>query len=93
MAGRTWVQLDAAATMLEEAKSAVLAQRMATLGDVPVTHAERTVKASREWEDYIKKMVKAREQANLAKVELEFIRMRAWEENSENATKRAEMRL
>lgn len=93
IAGRKWVELDAAATLLEECKSAVLAQRMATLGDVPVTHAERTVKASREWEDFVTKMVKAREQANLAKVELEFIRMKAWEENSENANKRAEMRL
>lgn len=93
IAGERWVRLDSAATLLEETKSAVLAQRMVMQGDVPVTHAERTVKASPEWGDFVTKMVRAREQANLAKVELEFIRMKAWEENSENANKRAEMRL
>lgn len=93
VAAERWVSLDSAATMLEECKSSVLAQSMVQQGDVPVTHAERTVKASPEWKDFVTKMVKAREAANLAKVHLEFIKMKAWEANSENATKRAEMRM
>ena len=92
-AAETWVQLDAAANLLEECKSSVLAQRMSALGDIPVTHAERIVKASEEWHDYVTKMVKAREAANLAKVKTEFVKMRAMEEQSANANKRAEMRL
>jgi len=92
-AAETWVQLDAAANLLEECKSSVLAQRMSALGDIPVSHAERTVKASDEWHDYVTKMVKAREAANLAKVKTDFIKMRAMEEQSANANKRAEMRL
>jgi hypothetical protein len=93
LAAEDWVSKDTAANLLEECKSAVLAQRMSALGDIPVSHAERKVKASPEWHDYVTKMVKAREAANLAKVRAEFIRMKAMEEQSSNANKRAEMRL
>ena len=51
------------------------------------------VKASDDWEDYIIKTVKAREQASLLKVQLEYIRMKHVEWNSETATRRAEMKL
>jgi len=88
-----WVELDRAATMLEETKSAVLSQKMNALGDIPVSHAERTVKASPEWSDFIKAMVDARTQANLKKVQMEYLRMKFQEWSSENANKRAEMRL
>ncbi len=50
-------------------------------------------KASSAWKDYIEKMVKAREEANLAKVKVEWIRMRFSEQQSEEATARAERRL
>lgn len=93
LAAKAWVELDGAAMLLEETKSAVLAQRMKQLGDMPVAHAEREVKSSPEWGDFIKKMVDARTQANLAKVRLEYTRMKFMEWQSENATKRAEMRL
>ncbi len=43
---KQWVELDEAASLLEETKSAVLAQKMNALGDVPVSHAERAVKSS-----------------------------------------------
>lgn len=79
--------------MLEETKTAVLAQRMAALGDMPVNRAEQIVKASPEWHEWIVGMVNARTVANLAKVKLEWVRMRFQEWQSENATKRAEMRL
>ena len=93
LAARDWVEKDSAANLLEETKSAVLSQMMARLGDVPVSHAERTVKSSEEWMDFITKMVRAREASNLAKVRCEFIRMRFTEWNSHAATKRAEMKL
>ena len=93
LSAKDWVEKDSAANLLEETKSAVLSQMMARLGDIPVSHAERTVKASEEWKDYITKMVKAREAANLAKVRCEYIRMKFHEQNSSEATKRAEMRL
>lgn len=90
---KEWVELDRAASMLEETKSAVLSQRMAALGDIPVSHAERTVKSSDEWQDFIKSMVDARSQANLKKVQMEYLRMKFMEWNSVNATRRAEMKL
>jgi len=90
---KKWIDADAAASMLEECKSAFLAKRMSELGDMPVSRAEMAVKASDEWADYIDKMVKARERAALLKAQLEFIRMKHTEWQSENATRRAEMRL
>lgn len=86
-------ELDCAASLLEESKSAVLAQRMAALGDMPVNRAEMTVKGSREWADYIKSMVEARRAEALARVDCEYIRMLFHEQNSAEATARAEMRL
>lgn len=88
-----WVALNSAADMLEEGKSAYLSQRMNALGDMPVSRAELTVKASPDWADYIKKMVRAREQSNLAKIEMEFLRMRFSEWNSADANNRQQMRL
>lgn len=92
-AARTWADLNAAADMLEEGKSAFLSQKMAKLGDMPVSKAELTVKASAEWSDYIKKMVRAREQANLAKIEAEFLKMRFTEWQANDANQRQEMRM
>ncbi len=90
---RKWVDADSAANLLEETKSAFLAKKMATYGDSPVSRAEMNVKASEEWTDYITKMVKAREQATLLKVQLEYLRMKFMEQTSYDATKRAEMKL
>jgi putative sterol carrier protein len=93
LVAKQWVQADAAARILEETKSAVLAQRMAALGDKPAAHAERDVKASPEWSDFITGMVDARTAANLARVKLKYIEMKAAEQQSKEATKRAEMKL
>lgn len=88
-----WVAADSAANLLEDSKSAVLAKMMAARGDMPVSKAEMQVKASDEWMSYVTKTVKAREHASLLKVQCEFIRMRFSEMQSENANRRAEMRL
>ena len=90
---KRWVDADSAASLMEESKSAVLSKRMADLGDMPVSKAEMTVKASDDWHTYIKEMVAAREKAARLKVQLEFIRMRFSEWQSHEATKRAEMKL
>jgi hypothetical protein len=93
LAAKQWVELDAAASMLEETKSAVLAQRMVSLGDMPVSRAEMQVKASDEWAQFVSEMVNARKSANLEKVKLEWIRMRFNEQQSAEATRRAEMKI
>jgi len=90
---KKWIDADAAASMLEECKSPFPAKRMSELGDMPLSRAQMAMKASDEWADYIDKMVKARERAALLKAQLAFIRMKHTEWHSENATRRAEMRL
>lgn len=93
LAAKAWVDLDGAARLLEETKSAVLAQRQKGMGDMPAAHSEREVKASPEWHDFITKMVDARTAANLAKVRMEWTRMKFSEWISMDATRRAEMKL
>lgn len=90
---KAWVDADAAANMLEETKTATLSQKMFALGEMPVSKAEMTVKASDEWAHYLKTMVDARSRANLLKVKMEYLRMRFQEWNSTTATRRAEMKL
>jgi hypothetical protein len=90
---KQWVDADAAASLLEGTKSAYLSQKMQEHAGLPVNRAEQMVKSSAEWADFIKKMINARRQANLLKVQLEYLRMKFSEWQSENATKRAEMRL
>lgn len=93
IAAKEWVDAEAAASLLEDTKSAVLAQKMTALGDMPVSRAEMQIKASPEWTDHISKMIAARKHANWLKVKLEYLRMRASEWQSAEASKRAEMRL
>jgi hypothetical protein len=90
---KKWVDADAAASMLEETKSAVLAKMMADLGEMPVSRAEMMVKSGSEWRDFVHKMVEQRKSAALLKVQLEYIRMRHSEVQSSEATRRAEMKL
>ncbi len=93
LAAKEWVELDGIARMLEESKTATLSQRMKACGDKPAAHAERDVKASAEWIAYIEIMVEARTAANLARVRMEWTRMRFSEWISMDATRRAEMKL
>lgn len=90
---KEWVSLDRAATLLEETKTLVLSQRIKALGDMAHNKAEAEVKASDEWLDHVTRMVEARSGANLKKVQMEYLRMKFQEWNSENANRRAEMKL
>jgi hypothetical protein len=90
---KNWVDADAAATILEDTKSAVMAERMLGLGEMAVNKAEALVKASPEWRRHVESIVNARRAANRLKVQMEYLRMKFQEWSSENANKRAEMRL
>ncbi len=90
---KQYVDADAAASLLEELKTATLSQRQQQLGDMPVSRSEMTVKASPEWFAYVERMVEARKASNRLKVQLEYIRMKFSEEQSAEATARAERRL
>jgi len=88
-----WVDAEAAASLLEDTKSAFLSQQMQQHAALAVNRAEQIVKSSRAWTDYVEKMVQARKAANRAKVQLEYLRMKFNEWQSEEANKRVEARL
>lgn len=92
-AAEEWVDKEAAADLLENMKSVVMAQRQSAMGDIPVNRAEQAVKSSPFWEKYVRDVAEARKQANLAKVKLEEIRMRHTEWVNGQANMRAEMKL
>jgi hypothetical protein len=92
-AGMDWADKEAAATLLEDTKSAFLAQWCSDLGDLPVNRAEQTVKGSDRWMDHLEKIVKARLAANKAKVRLESIKMRSYEWQAKEANARVELKL
>lgn len=93
LAAAQWVKVDGAARMLEEGKSAYLAQQITKLGDMPHAKADRIVRASPEYADYIKKMVNAKTAANEMKEELAYLKMLHMERNSEEANARSERKL
>lgn len=93
LAGEDWADKEAAAQILEDSKSSVMAQWQTELGDIPVNRAEQTVKASARWRSYIQDTVDARKAANLAKITLEVLRMRAMEYQAKEANQRTELRI
>ena len=90
---KQWCDADSAASLLEDTKSAVLAERMQAHADKPVNKAEQLVKSSVEWRSHVEKTVAARRASNLLKVQMEYLRMKFNEWQSAEASKRAEMRL
>lgn len=88
-----WAELDSAARMLEEGKTTYLAQQKALLGDIPDSHAEKQVKASQPWADYIKTMVRAKTAANKARVDVDYLKMRFQEWQSAEANARSERKM
>lgn len=93
LAAQEWVQMDAAARMLDEGKTTFLAQRKTLHGDIADAKAEKLVKSSPEWADYIKNMVRAKTAANKARVEVDYMKMKFQEWQSADANARAERRL
>ena len=92
--GMAWADANAAASLLEETKSAVLAQKMAMLGsDIPVSRAEMAIRSSQEWHDHIVSMVEARKKSNILKVRYEALKARLQEWQSQEANERVRARI
>ena len=94
---REWVEADEAASLMEETKSAILSDMIGKVISynigMPFNKAELAAKSSPEYKEFITEMVKLRSKANLLKVKLEYIRMQFSENQSHEATARAERRL
>lgn len=101
ISANAWVETDAKARELEGLKDLLLEQKKNALvlaanrrGEKLADNAaEREVKASDHWMDYITSMIHARTEANRHKVEMERIRMREREIADHHANIRAEYRL
>lgn len=93
LVAKAWVDAEAAASLLEDTKSALLAERMSMLGEMAVNKAEMTVKASPEWKENLRTISMARQAANRLKVQMEYLKMKFSEWQSHEATKRTEARL
>lgn len=94
---KKWVDLDNAARLLEETKTATLEEMKNALvekdPELSDAAAKRTAASSPEWKAWVTAMVEARTKANMSKVQLEYIRMRHSEQQSFEASQRAEMKL
>ena len=88
-----WADKKAAADFRDNMKTAFLAQRIKERGDIPYSHAERDVKASPEWKQYITDMVEATRQANIARRDIEVIKAKMTEWQNDEANHRAQTRL
>lgn len=93
LVAKAWADAHAAACLLEETKSAVLAKMMRDTGLETINRAEMTVKASDEWTDHVTRIVDARKLADLKRVQMKYIEMKFSEWQAKDATSRAEMRL
>ena len=92
-AAETWVDLEAAAKLLEDTKKPYFSELVNQQGDVPVNRAEHNVQSGRTWRDYIEKTSRARTAANKAWVQVEYFKMRFSEWQSAEANARVEARL
>lgn len=88
-----WVDAEAAASLLEDTKSAVLAERMQEHADLAYNRAESLVKASPEWKQHVISIIEARKLANRYKVQLEYLRMCFQQYMSQEANHRLEAKL
>ena len=93
LVAKAWVDANAAANLLEETKSAVLSKMMLALGEKSVSAAEMKVKASDKWYNHVKKIVDARADADLRKVQMEYVRMKFSEWQSSDANARRERQM
>ena len=97
---KAWVEADHQARLLEEEKTSELEARKSALitaatGEKRMTdaEAERLVKSSPEWRDYLRRMVQARTDAALLRERMNYINKLEWAKNIADANRRADMRL
>jgi len=92
-AGSDWSDLDAAASLLEETKSVLLAELMSACPEgVALGTKEMRAKADPVFREHVKRMVEARRVANRARVRYHALQVLADLRRTAEASKRAELR-
>jgi hypothetical protein len=94
-AGREWVNLDAAAKLLEETKAVVRAELERQYLDKGMTSAKAETMAQSDptYRAHVELMVENRRKANLARVLFDSVRAEVDLIRTVESTRRAEMRL
>ena len=92
-AGDDWADKQAAYNVLDDTKNAVLAQLTLKSEATSVAAREIEAKASKEYTEHVKKTQDAMKAALKAKVNYESIKIWIELKRSEEATRRAEMKL
>ena len=92
-AGDDWADKQASYNVLDDTKNAVLAQLMLKSNATSVAAKEIEAKASKEYTDHVKHTQEAMKLALKAKVNYESIKIWIDLKRSEEATRRAEMKL
>lgn len=92
-AGNDWADKQAAFNILEDTKNAVLAQLMLKSQATSVAAREIEARASKEFTDHVQNTQEAMKAALKAKVQYESIKTWIDLKRSEEATRRAEMKL
>lgn len=95
--GIEWADAHTAAKLLEELKTASLAKMknrvIGEQGQMSEAKADRIVRSSEEWEDYIKEMLRAENKALKLKVQLKSLEIANSERIDMGANTRHEARL
>lgn len=75
-AAQEWARLDGMARELEEGKAHWFAKRCRAMEGMSVAAAEREVKASPEWRDVETEASRKRTEANNARADMDYLRMK-----------------
>lgn len=97
LAALDWVDKDAAARAYDDLRHTTRERMKQDLidreGDMPDSHAERRVMATKDWEDYVRAGHAAKTEANKARVYVDVLKMKFQEWIGADASARAEMKL
>jgi hypothetical protein len=91
--GEEWADRNAAADLLEETKSTLLAKLTKEHLELPAWKAEAMAKGDHRYESHIESMVSARRAANLARVRYDGAKIMGEFARSAESTRREEMKL
>jgi hypothetical protein len=96
LAGKAWREVQARATDYKENKDIVFSEMVMEVikrEGVPVNRAERIVKASRPWKEFIEKLVDASNEAGDLRIELKALEIEAEEIKQRNINAARERRM
>ena len=92
-AGNDWADKEAAFNVLDDTRHSVLAKIMLSIDATSVAAREMEAKASREYIEHVENTQQAKAAAIKAKVQYDSIKIWIDMRRSEEATRRAEMKL